>query len=332
MASYTGGSEAKGRVHALETERKKQQQEVERRKRQITSETSNALSQTASKFSSRTETVEDLLKSDTVGLVRHEDYKARREYLQRCAAEEKEKRDAAQRDRDAESRRQRLQKANKAKLSFADDDDSDSSGESDSERSPATKRKVSSVTTVKEETAIPTKEEPEPIEAAQKRRRLGTNPDADTVFLPDRERELEEQAERERLKQQWLNEQETIKNETIRVTYSYWDGIGHRKVIKCRKGTTVGRFLAMVQIQFKELRNTSADSLMFIKEDLIIPHHYSFYDFIVTKARGVSILYSRLIESCYMIQKLEADHFPALTFFVFPLIASLTEKRSAVQF
>ena len=27
---------------------------------------------------------------------------------------------------------------------------------------------------------------------------------------------------------------------------------------------------------------------MFIKEDLIIPHHYTFYDFIVTKARGKS--------------------------------------------
>ncbi len=27
---------------------------------------------------------------------------------------------------------------------------------------------------------------------------------------------------------------------------------------------------------------------MYIKEDLIIPHHYSFYDFIVNKARGKS--------------------------------------------
>lgn len=27
---------------------------------------------------------------------------------------------------------------------------------------------------------------------------------------------------------------------------------------------------------------------MYIKEDLIIPHHYTFYDFIVTKARGKS--------------------------------------------
>lgn len=33
---------------------------------------------------------------------------------------------------------------------------------------------------------------------------------------------------------------------------------------------------------------TSADSLLYVKEDLIIPHHFSFYDLIVTKARGKS--------------------------------------------
>lgn len=26
-----------------------------------------------------------------------------------------------------------------------------------------------------------------------------------------------------------------------------------------------------------------ADQLMYVKEDLILPHHYTFYDFIVTK-------------------------------------------------
>ena len=37
-----------------------------------------------------------------------------------------------------------------------------------------------------------------------------------------------------------------------------------------------------------ELRNSSSDNLLYIKEDLIIPHNYSFYDLIVTKARGKS--------------------------------------------
>ena len=32
----------------------------------------------------------------------------------------------------------------------------------------------------------------------------------------------------------------------------------------------------------------SADSLIYIKEDLIIPNQYTFYDLIITKARGKS--------------------------------------------
>jgi len=32
----------------------------------------------------------------------------------------------------------------------------------------------------------------------------------------------------------------------------------------------------------------STDNLMYIKEDLIIPHHHTFYDFIINKARGKS--------------------------------------------
>lgn len=40
--------------------------------------------------------------------------------------------------------------------------------------------------------------------------------------------------------------------------------------------------------QFHELRGLTGESLIYVKEDLIIPHHYTFYDLIVTKARGKS--------------------------------------------
>ncbi|CAN0404138.1 unnamed protein product, partial [Scytosiphon promiscuus] len=36
------------------------------------------------------------------------------------------------------------------------------------------------------------------------------------------------------------------------------------------------------------MRSVSSENLLYIKEDLIIPHHFSFYDLIVTKARGKS--------------------------------------------
>lgn len=37
---------------------------------------------------------------------------------------------------------------------------------------------------------------------------------------------------------------------------------------------------------FNELKSVSVDQLIFVKDDVILPHHYSFYDFIVTRARG----------------------------------------------
>lgn len=106
------------------------------------------------------------------------------------------------------------------------------------------------------------------------------------------EREAEEQAERERLRKQWLCEQEQIKNEPLQITYSYWDGTGHRRVIQVRKGDTIGEFLRAVQQQlapeFREVRTASVENLLYVKEDLIIPHQHSFYELIVNKARGKS--------------------------------------------
>ncbi|KAF8892469.1 XAP5-domain-containing protein [Infundibulicybe gibba] len=114
------------------------------------------------------------------------------------------------------------------------------------------------------------------------------NPNVDTSFLPDREREEAERRERERLRQEWLKKQEDMKKEEIEVVYSFWDGSGHRKSVMCKKGDEIGTFLEKCRQQFPELRGVSVDNLMYIKEDLIIPHHYTFYDFIINKARGKS--------------------------------------------
>lgn len=58
------------------------------------------------------------------------------------------------------------------------------------------------------------------------------NPAVDTSFLPDRDREERERIEREELRKEWLARQDKMKNETIEVTYSYWDGSGHRKSVE----------------------------------------------------------------------------------------------------
>ena len=64
--------------------------------------------------------------------------------------------------------------------------------------------------------------------------------------------------------------------QTLEVVYSYWDGSGHRRSIEIKKSTSIGKFLELVKQQlvteFTDLRMLSADNLMYVKEDLIIPH------------------------------------------------------------
>ena len=40
-----------------------------------------------------------------------------------------------------------------------------------------------------------------------------------------------ERREREELRQEWLRKQEELKQEDMEITYSYWDGSGHRKSV-----------------------------------------------------------------------------------------------------
>ena len=124
------------------------------------------------------------------------------------------------------------------------------------------------------------------------KKKMGKDSSVDTSFLPDRDRDRELQEERHRLAVEWMDQQEKIKKEKLEVTYSYWDGSGHRRTTIIEKGMTIGKFLERVKSelrsQFRDLKNINADDLMYVKEDLIIPTDLSFYDLIITKARGKS--------------------------------------------
>lgn len=124
-------------------------------------------------------------------------------------------------------------------------------------------------------------------------KKIKKNPDVDTSFLYDRNRNEHENKIREEIKKQWLDEQKRIKNETINVVFSYYDGSGHRFNVTMKKGNTISEFLQVcldniLRKEFPELKKVTNDQLMYIKEDLILPYHYTFYDFIVQKARGKS--------------------------------------------
>lgn len=108
-------------------------------------------------------------------------------------------------------------KAAKATLSFAMDDE-----EGDGQSTPAANSISPSPA------PIETEDDPE---QPSKRAKFRKNPNVDTSFLPDRDREEAERKERERLRQEWLRKQDELKQEEIEITYSFWDGSGHRKSV-----------------------------------------------------------------------------------------------------
>ncbi|KAI0780991.1 XAP5, circadian clock regulator-domain-containing protein [Trametes elegans] len=258
-------SKAEGRREdALAKQRNQMREEFERQKQTLIQETEKARP-SSNRFVGQNDSMEDTLKHSTVGLVRLEDFQQRRKELEEAKAREAARTNELKYDPFREEKKvKKRKKTNKATLSFALDDD-----EGDESRSASLNGE--------------TDREP-PVKKAKSRK----NPEVDTSFLPDREREEAERREREALRQEWLRKQEELKNEEVEITYSYWDGSGHRKSVTCKKGDSISTFLEKCRQQFPELRGIGVDNLMYIKEDLIIPHHYTFYDFIVNKARGKS--------------------------------------------
>ncbi|KAG5669083.1 hypothetical protein PVAND_016982 [Polypedilum vanderplanki] len=225
------------------------------------------------KFASHIDAVEMQLKVSTVGLVTLDEMRAKQETI----VQERERK-LAQKEKDKHSEKLKVLEAKEAEkskqrkqiqaLSFNLDED-----EEDEES--------------KEDSGSDWKEH-EPV-----KKKIKKNPNVDTSFLPDREREEAENKLREQLRQEWTEKQRALKDEDIEITFSYWDGSGHRRAIKMKKGHSIYQFLQksldeILRKEFPELKTVSADQLMYVKEDLILPQHYTFYDFIVTKARGKS--------------------------------------------
>ncbi|KAK4757201.1 hypothetical protein SAY87_007328 [Trapa incisa] len=259
---YVGTAQDAVRIRRLEKQR-----EAERRKiQELKTKSASAKGQPGLlQFGSSTsEILETAFKKETIGLVTREQYVEKRVNIRnKIEEEEKEKLQKLQKEEE-ELQLQKLKKRKikgDARLSFVDDIEDQSDDE-------------------------------ETLEPRLHRPKFSKDPTVETSFLPDREREAEEQEERERLRKQWLLEQQRIRNEPLQITYSYWDGAGHRRVIQVRKGDTIGEFLRSVQQQlapeFREVRTTSVENLLYVKEDLIIPHQHSFYELIVNKARGKS--------------------------------------------
>ncbi|KAL1512472.1 hypothetical protein ABEB36_002057 [Hypothenemus hampei] len=274
MAHYKGAASEAGRAMQLMKKREKEMQDLEIRKKKI--EEDLRINNIENKFATHYDAVEQQLKSSTIGLVTLDEMKAKQENIvkereKKLAQKQAEKERERLRQIEAKQAEKNKQKKQIQALSFTlDEDGEESDDESDIK---SFKRSIEEV-------------------EATKLKKVKKDPTADTSFLPDREREEEENRLREELRQQWEDQQQKLKEEEIDITFSYWDGSGHRRTVRVKKGNSIYQFLQKVlellRREFSELKTVMADQLMYVKEDLILPHHYTFYDFIVTKARGKS--------------------------------------------
>ncbi|KAG0235947.1 hypothetical protein BGW42_004402 [Actinomortierella wolfii] len=287
MAEYKGNAQEGQRHKHLEKQREKMLAEFEQQRLQIAKESEVKI--TKDKFVSQHDNVEEALKKQTVGLVHLKDFQTIRQEL-----EEQKKREAAKTSALVQDKKVKKKAKKKvSKLSFADEDEDEDDINNDADGVESDDKDNKGKDVKKNGTKRPNDDgsdegSDQNGSGVFKKSKLGKDPNIDTSFLPDREREEEERRIREELRQEWLKKQEEIKKETIRITYSYWDGSGHRKEVECQKGNTIAQFLEKCRQQVQQLRGVSVDNLMYVKEDLIIPHHYTFYDFIINKARGKS--------------------------------------------
>uniref|UniRef100_A0A0B7A2S4 FAM50A/XAP5 C-terminal domain-containing protein n=1 Tax=Arion vulgaris TaxID=1028688 RepID=A0A0B7A2S4_9EUPU len=301
MAHYKGAAKEAGRAANLLKKRVREQEEAEAKKKKIEEEL--AIGNIHNKFATHYDAIEQSLKSSTIGLVTLTEMKARQENVVMERERQLAKKNAEARLMEKAKKDKKIKDQRKiTMLSFdmeesGDDSESDSkkdenSDEDDGHNTDEDNKAEAEVTLLNEDADIIIETETMEKFIERKKKRLGMNPDVDTSFLPDRDRDEEENKMREQLRQEWVATQERIKNEEITITYSYWDGSGHRRQVNMKKGNTVQQFLQKclesLRKEFNDLRPISVDQLMYVKEDLIIPHHYSFYDFIVTKARGKS--------------------------------------------
>lgn len=257
------GNVAGSRAAELTKKRQKEQLAFEEKKRKIEEAASHKTMNDKFAVNTSMSVSEQQFQAQTIGLVTAEEFK-RAARIQQGEEEDKEEDDKRKLE---EELAQKAKAAKKAKKKWLREK----------------KKMLSTLSFATDEDLI---EEDDAPKISLK------DPSIDTSFLPDKQREEEEMRQRKLLEKEWRESQEEVKKEKLEIVYSYWDGSGHRRTVECLKGDTIGDFLEKVRQdlskEFRELTAISADALVYVKEDLMIPQDLTFYDLIVTKARGKS--------------------------------------------
>lgn len=221
MAHYKGAASEAGRAMQLMKKREIAQQEIELRKKKI--EDDLKIHNIENKFATHYNAVEQQLKTSTIGLVTLNEMKAKQENIvkereRKLAQKEREREQEKERALAAKQAEKNKQKRQIQALSFNLDEDEAETEISDEDN---TEKFLKSENVQSNSPVI---------------KKIKKNPDVDTSFLPDREREEEENKLREELRQEWARKQNALKEEEIEITFSYWDGSGHRRNVIMKKG------------------------------------------------------------------------------------------------
>lgn len=225
MAHYKGAASEAGRAMQLMKKREIAQQEIELRKKKI--EDDLKIHNIENKFATHYNAVEQQLKTSTIGLVTLNEMKAKQENIvkereRKLAQKEREKEQEKERALAAKQAEKNKQKRQIQALSFnLDEDEEEEEEEAEISDNDITEKFVKSENMQCDKPVI---------------KKIKKNPDVDTSFLPDREREEEENKLREELRQEWARKQNALKEEEIEITFSYWDGSGHRRSVVMKKG------------------------------------------------------------------------------------------------
>ncbi|KIW06702.1 uncharacterized protein PV09_02402 [Verruconis gallopava] len=246
------------------------------------------------RFQSSRATAEDVLKSQTEGLVSLSDYRKRR----REAVELNESGrnsavpSGANSPRDGVSTtdplKKKLKKIGKAKLSFdAEDDEEDGTSAVSSPRSlPRTPD---------------LREDPVGGDLSVAKKKLGARVGIGFTPKARTKATLQQEAEKaEQLRKEFIATREAVRKTEIMVPFVFYDGaITPGGKVKVKKGDHVWLFLDKARKMGAELgvggdkassnwARVSVDDLMMVKDDIILPHHYEFYYFAANKTEGYS--------------------------------------------
>ncbi|KAE8162237.1 XAP5, circadian clock regulator-domain-containing protein [Aspergillus tamarii] len=272
-------------------------------------------SSTPRSFTSQTASAEELLKSQTVGLVHLSDFRKRRaEVLEQKEREAHDKSlgrfasgnsrsatpsggdvtDSASTRSDGPPKKKKKKKPlAKSKLSFGDDEgEEDNTGEDSAASIP----RSASRTPVDNSSLPPS-------------RRITPNPNAPPPPKAMTKAALKAEAEaRDALRKEFLAMQDAVKNTEILIPFIFYDGTNiPAGTVKVKKGDPVWLFLDRCRKVGAELgvggnsgaskgrkdnrrewARVSVDDLMLVKGDVIVPHHYELYYFIANRVPSFS--------------------------------------------